>query len=168
LTPERIVLLSTLAPLHDIGKVGISDRILQKPGPLTSDEFAEMRRHPVYGRNVIINAERAAGVRDDVTLAVAKDIVYSHHERWDGSGYPEGLSGQAIPIAGRIIAIVDLYDALLSSRPYHQARPHAAAIAFIAERRGTHFDPDVVDACLRVADKLEAVPRDEPERRAAG
>ena len=168
LTPERLALLSTLAPLHDIGKVGISDRILQKPGPLTSDELAEMRRHPVYGRNVIINAERAAGVRDDVTLAVAKDIVYSHHERWDGSGYPEGLSGRAIPIAGRIIAIVDLYDALLSSRPYHQARTHAAAIAFIAARRGTHFDPDVVDACLRVADKLEAVPRDERQRLALG
>ena len=100
--------------------------------------------------------------------SVAKDIVYSHHERWDGSGYPEGLGGRAIPIAGRIIAIVDLYDALLSSRPYHQARTHAAAIAFIAARRGTHFDPDVVDACLREADKLEAVPRDEPQRLAVG
>ena len=168
LTPERTVLLSTLAPLHDIGKVGISDRVLLKPGPLTSEELAEMRQHPVYGRNVIINAERAAGVRDDTTMAVAKDIVYSHHERWDGSGYPEGLSGRAIPIAGRIIAIVDLYDALLSSRPYHQARTHAAAIAFIAARRGTHFDPEVVDACLRVADKLEAVPRGERETLAAG
>jgi putative two-component system response regulator len=163
LTPERMALLSTLAPLHDIGKVGISDRVLLKPGPLTSEELAEMRQHPVYGRNVIINAERAAGVRDDVTMAVAKDIVYSHHERWDGSGYPERLSGRSIPIPGRIIAIIDLYDALLSSRPYHQARTHAAAIAFIAARRGTHFDPDVVDACLRVAHKLEAVPRGERE-----
>ena len=167
LTPERITLLSTLAPLHDIGKVGISDRVLHKPGPLTPEELAEMRQHPIYGRNVIINAERAAGVRDDATLAVAKDIVYSHHERWDGTGYPEGLSGDAIPIAGRIIGIVDLYDALLSSRPYHQARTHAAAVAFIAARRGTHFDPDVVDACLRVAHKLEVVPRGEPEHLAA-
>jgi CHASE2 domain-containing sensor protein len=167
LTPERITLLSTLAPLHDIGKVGISDRVLHKPGPLTPEELAEMRQHPIYGRNVIINAERAAGVRDDATLAVAKDIVYSHHERWDGTGYPEGLSGEAIPIAGRIIGIVDLYDALLSSRPYHQARTHAAAVAFIAARRGTHFDPDVVDAWLRVAHKLEAVPRGEREQLAA-
>ncbi len=167
LTPERITLLSTLAPLHDIGKVGISDHILHKPGALTPDEFAEMRRHPIYGRDVIINAERAAGVRDDATLVVAKDIVYSHHERWDGSGYPDGLSGDAIPIAGRIIGIVDLYDALLSSRPYHQARTHAAAIAFIAARRGTHFDPEVVDACLRVANRLEAVPRGERQQLAA-
>jgi adenylate cyclase len=168
LTPERITLLSTLAPLHDIGKVGISDHILHKPGPLTAEEFAEMRQHPVYGRNVIINAEQAAGIRDDATLAVAKDIVYTHHERWDGTGYPEGLRGEAIPIAGRIIGIVDLYDALLSSRPYHQARSHAAAVAFIAARRETHFDPDVVDACLRVANKLEAVPRGEREQLAAG
>jgi HD-GYP domain-containing protein (c-di-GMP phosphodiesterase class II) len=117
---------------------------------------------------VIINAEQAAGIRDDATLAVAKDIVYTHHERWDGTGYPEGLRGEAIPIAGRIIGIVDLYDALLSSRPYHQARSHAAAVAFIAARRETHFDPDVVDACLRVANKLEAVPRGEREQLAAG
>jgi adenylate cyclase len=150
LTPERIELLAKLAPLHDIGKVGVPDSILNKPGPLTPDEMAEMRNHTVYGRDVIVNAQRAAGVRDDVTLRMAKDIVYSHHERWDGTGYPEGLRSAAIPVAGRLIAVVDAYDAMISPRPYNRVLSHDEAIAIVARGRATQFDPDVVDACLKV------------------
>src|SRR5262249_49955568 len=101
LTRERIELLSSLAPLHDIGKVGIPDQVLNKPGALTPDEAAEMRKHPALGREVILKAEARVGVRDDATLEMAKDIVYTHHERWDGTGYPQGLAGTAIPVAGR-------------------------------------------------------------------
>src|SRR5204863_604758 len=93
LTPERIELLSSLAPLHDIGKVGIPDHILNKPGALTAEEMAQMRKHPALGREVILKAEQQVGVHDDATLAMAKDIVYTHHERWDGTGYPQGLRG---------------------------------------------------------------------------
>ena len=108
-------MLSSLAPLHDIGKVGIPDHILNKPGPLTPDEMVEMRRHPELGRDVILKAEQQVGVHDDATLAMAKDIVYTHHERWDGTGYPQGLRGADIPIPGRVMAIVDVYDAVVSA-----------------------------------------------------
>ncbi len=154
LTPERIDLLATLAPLHDIGKVGVPDRLLHKPSALTPSEFEEIRRHPAYGRDVILNAERDAGVGDDLTLAVAKDIVYSHHEKWDGSGYPEGLRGTDIPIAGRIIAVVDVYDALRSKRPYSEPMTHDDASTAIVAGTGTHFDPVVVDAFLAASDAL--------------
>jgi adenylate cyclase len=157
LTPERIDLLATLAPLHDIGKVGIADRVLLKPGPLDAAEIEEMRRHPACGRDVIIQAERDAGVRDDETLALAKELVYTHHERWDGTGYPEGLAGDAIPIAGRIVAIVDVYDAMRSPRPYHRAMTHDEVMAIIVKGRGSHFDPAVVDAFLELAPTFEAL-----------
>jgi adenylate cyclase len=154
LTPERIELLSTLAPLHDIGKVGVPDSILNKPGPLTPEELLEMRRHTVYGRDVIVNAERKAVVRDDAILSLAKEIVYTHHERWDGAGYPEGLRGEAIPVAGRILAVVDVYDAATTRTLYRSTLSHADAIAFIRSHRGTQFDPAVVDALDRVSDEF--------------
>jgi CHASE2 domain-containing sensor protein len=157
LTAERIDLAATLAPLHDIGKVGISDQILHKPGPLTPDEFAEMKKHPQYGRDVIINAERAAGVRDDETLAIAKDLVYTHHEKWDGTGYPRGLAGAAIPVVGRVLALVDVYDAMRSPRPYHRAMTHEEVSEIVVRGRGKHFDPAVVDAFLSVAPVLKAL-----------
>jgi adenylate cyclase len=162
LTPERIELLSSLAPLHDIGKVGVPDRVLNKPGQLTPDELAEMRRHPRYGRDVIENAERAAGVRDDLTLAIAKDIVYTHHEWWDGSGYPEGLRGPAIPIPGRIMAVVDVYDAIITRKLYQAPMTNDEAVAFIVKASGTHFDPAVVDAFVRVAPVMHQL-SEEPE-----
>ena len=155
LTPDRVSLLSSLAPLHDIGKVGIPDQILNTPGALTPDEMAQMRTHPVLGRDVILKAERQVGVRDDVTLAMAKDIVYTHHERWDGSGYPQGLCGLAIPVEGRVLAVVDVYDALVARSLYHACRSHEEAVTFITEGRGTHFDPDVVDAFHVVADEFK-------------
>jgi HD-GYP domain-containing protein (c-di-GMP phosphodiesterase class II) len=162
LTPERIELLASLAPLHDIGKVGVPDRVLNKPGHLTPEELAEMRRHPRYGRDVIENAERAAGVRDDVALAIAKDIVYTHHEWWDGSGYPEGLSGTAIPIPGRVMAVVDVYDAIITRRLYQTPMSNDEAVAHIVQSKGTHFDPAVVDAFVNVAPKLHLLSQ-EPE-----
>jgi CHASE2 domain-containing sensor protein len=151
LTPERIDLLSSLAPLHDIGKVGVPDRLLHKSGLLTAEETAEMRKHPGHGRDVILHAERDAGSTDDAILALAKDIVYTHHEKWDGSGYPEGLCGTAIPIAGRLMALVDVYDAVTTRRSYRDPMSHDEAVEFIIRGRGTHFDPAVVDAFLQVA-----------------
>jgi adenylate cyclase len=156
LTADRIELLSSLAPLHDIGKVGVPDRILNKPGALTPEELVEMRRHPVYGRDVILNAERKALVRDDTVLSLAKEIVYTHHERWDGTGYPEGLAGEHIPVAGRILAVVDVYDATTSRTLYGTPMSHDKALATIVSCRGSHFDPAVVDAFERVAPAFAA------------
>ena len=157
LTPERITLLSRLAPLHDIGKVGVPDRLLLKQGALTPEEVAEFRKHPVYGRDVIAEAERQAGVHDDVTLAIAKDIIYTHHEWWDGTGYPQGLKGTQIPIAGRIMALVDVYDALHTKRRYASPRSHDESVTIIVAGRGTHFDPAVVDAFVVVSSVLRAL-----------
>ena len=157
LTPERIELLSILAPLHDIGKVGVPDRLLNKAGVLTADELAEMRKHPAHGRDVILKTEREMGVRDDMTLGIAKDIVYTHHERWDGTGYPEGLRGTEIPIPGRLMALVDVYDAAHTRRPYQQPLTHDEVTAFIVRGRGTHFDPAVVDAFVKVSPVLRSL-----------
>jgi CHASE2 domain-containing sensor protein len=151
LTPERIDLLASLAPLHDIGKVGVPDQLLNKPGALTDDETKEMRKHPVHGRDVIVHAEQDVGTRDDAILALAKDIVYTHHEKWDGTGYPQGLRGASIPIAGRLMALVDVYDAVTSRRVYREPMSHEDAVAFILSGRGTHFDPSVVDAFIQVS-----------------
>jgi CHASE2 domain-containing sensor protein len=151
LTPERIDLLASLAPLHDIGKVGIPDQLLNKPGALTDDEVREMRKHPAHGRDVIVHAEQDVGTRDDAILALAKDIVYTHHEKWDGTGYPQGLRGASIPIAGRLMALVDVYDAVTSRRVYRDPMSHEDAVAFIVSGRGTHFDPAVVDAFVQVS-----------------
>lgn len=159
LTPERIELLSSLAPLHDIGKVGIPDGVLNKPGALTTEELAEMRKHPAYGRDVILHAEQRAGVTDDVILAVVKEIAYTHHERWDGTGYPEGLRGADIPLAGRLVALVDAYDTIVSGRLYRESASHEEAVAFITAGKGTQFDPDVVDAFLEVADEMGRLSR---------
>ena len=157
LTPERIELVSSLAPLHDIGKVGVPDHILNKPGALTAEELAEMRKHPEYGYEVILKAESRVGVRDDVILAVAKDIVYTHHERWDGNGYPRKLRGTQIPIEGRVMAVVDVYDATTTRTLYRPSMSHDDAVKFIVDRKATHFDPAVVEAFVDVAPRFQAV-----------
>ena len=158
LTPERIELLASLAPLHDIGKVGIPDHLLNKPGQLTHDEIEEMQRHPSYGRDVIVRAEQQVGVQDDVVLAMAKEIVYTHHEWWNGHGYPRGLRGEQIPIPGRVVMLVDVYDALTSRRVYRrQPMLHASAVDMIVDGRGTHFDPAVVDAFMQVAADFQSM-----------
>jgi len=151
LTPERIDLMSSLAPLHDIGKVGVPDHILNKPGALTPEELVEMRKHPVLGRDVILQAERRVGIHDDATLALAKDIVYTHHERWDGTGYPQGLRGADIPVAGRVMAIVDVYDATVTRTLYRPTMSHDETVSFIVKGKGTHFDPAVVEAFIKTA-----------------
>lgn len=145
LTPKNIELIYKTAPLHDIGKVGVPDRILLKPGRLTPEEFEEMKRHTIYGRDTLDAAEKILGAQENF-LTIARDIVYYHHEKWDGSGYPEGIAGEAIPASARLMAIVDVYDALISSRPYKEPMSHEQAYAIIREGRGTHFDPDAIDA----------------------
>jgi adenylate cyclase len=157
LTPDRIELLSTLAPLHDIGKVGVADRVLHKPAALTPDEIVEIRKHPALGREVIARAQADVGIGDDRdgVLALAKEIVYSHHEKWDGTGYPEGLRGDEIPLAGRLMAVVDVYDATVMRRRYQQAMSHEAALKVIVDGRGTHFDPSVVDAFVEISGRLQ-------------
>jgi HD-GYP domain-containing protein (c-di-GMP phosphodiesterase class II) len=161
LTPERIDLLSSLAPLHDIGKVGIPDHILNKPGPLTPDEMSEMKKHPALGHEVILKAEQQSGVYDDATLAMAKDIVYTHHERWDGTGYPQGLHGELIPVPGRVMAIVDVYDAAVTRTLYRRTMSHEDTVKFIVAGKGTHFDPAVVDAFVSASPVIEHVSREE-------
>ena len=129
------------APMHDIGKIGIPDCILQKPGKLTPEEWAIMREHPVIGARII-------GVHTIGLLHMAHDIALTHHERWDGSGYPRGLHGEEIPIVGRIVAVADVFDALTTQRPYKKAWPLNEAIAYIREQRGKHFDPRLVEVFL--------------------
>lgn len=160
LTRERIDLLSSLAPLHDIGKVGVPDRVLNKPGALTVQELAAMRKHPLYGRDALLKAEQQVGVRDDAILAMAKDIVYTHHEWWDGSGYPQGLRGEQIPVEGRLMALVDVYDAAVTRNVYRQAMPHEHVVDFIVAAKGTHFDPAVVEAFIQVAASFKDVSHD--------
>jgi putative two-component system response regulator len=143
------------APLHDIGKVGVSDSILLKPGKLTNQEFEEMKRHTLYGRDTILAAERKLG--DISFLRFAREIAYTHHERWDGSGYPEGLKGEQIPVPGRLMALVDSYDALTSKRVYKAKFPHEKAVEIITEEKGSHFDPAVVDAFLEVKENFRQI-----------
>ena len=140
-----IELIVRSAPLHDIGKVGIPDRILLKPGALTPEEWEVMKTHAVLGAQAIERAE--ADVSDGVEfLALAREIARWHHEKWDGSGYPDGLGGDAIPVSARLMALADVFDALISPRVYKPAMSYDEARGIILEGRGTHFDPDVVDA----------------------
>jgi adenylate cyclase len=155
LDKETIDLLYKSAPLHDIGKVGVSDRILLKPGRLTEQEFEEMKQHTIYGRNTILAAERKLG--NTSFLRIAREIAYTHHERWDGSGYPEGLKGEQIPIPGRLMALVDTYDALTSKRVYKSKIPHEKAVEIITEEKGSHFDPEVVDAFLKLKENFQEI-----------
>ena len=155
LDDETIDLLCKSAPLHDIGKVGVSDRILLKPGKLTEQEFEEMKKHTTYGRDAILTAERKLGKTS--FLRFARDIAYTHHERWDGLGYPEGLKGDQIPISGRLMALADAYDAITSERVYKSQLPHEKAVEIIAEAKGLQFDPDVVDAFLEVKENFRSV-----------
>ena len=151
-----IELLFKSAPLHDIGKVGIPDAILLKPGRLSGDEFEIMKKHTTYGRDAIASAEKHLGI-DNSFLRLAREIAYSHQEKWDGSGYPEGLSGEAIPLSARIMAIADVYDALISKRVYKPAFSHEEAIALIHKGRGNHFDPQLVDIFMEISDEFARI-----------
>ncbi len=158
LTSDVIGLLYKSAPLHDIGKVGIPDRILLKPGKLTAEEFEIMKTHTTLGRNAIVSAEK---LMDSPTtfLDTAREIAWTHHERWDGKGYPRGLAGSAIPFSGRIMAVVDVYDALVSRRIYKPPIPHEEALSIIGEVSGSHFDALVVEGFLEIADQLPTIAR---------
>ena len=145
LDEKTIGLLFKSAPLHDIGKIGIPDAVLLKPGPFDSDEMTIMKTHTQLGRDAIEQAERQLGMEVDF-LRLAKEIAYSHQEKWDGSGYPEGLAGEAIPLSARLMALADVYDALISRRVYKPPFSHAQAKEIICNGRGSHFDPAVVDA----------------------
>nr|WP_319393652.1 two-component system response regulator [uncultured Desulfobacter sp.] len=152
LTDEVIDLLYKSAPLHDIGKVGVADGILLKPGKLTEEEFSEMKNHTIYGRDALKVAEEKLG--DNSFMKYARRIAYTHHEKWDGSGYPNGLKGEDIPVSGRLMAIADVYDALISKRVYKPPFSHAKAIDIITKDSGSHFDPAMVETLLMIEDEF--------------
>jgi len=152
---RTIDLLFKSAPLHDIGKVGVPDKILMKPGKLTDEEFEEMKKHTTYGRDALRIAEQKLG--SNSFMRYAREIAYTHQEKWDGSGYPEGLKGDQIPISGRLMAIADVYDALISKRVYKPPFTHQKAVSIIAEERGNHFDPEMVDAFVAIADDFRLI-----------
>jgi response regulator RpfG family c-di-GMP phosphodiesterase len=150
LSKDDLEMIVQLAPLHDIGKVGIPDQILLKAGHLTHDEFEVIQKHTEYGWGAIQVAEDRAGIEENPFLQAAKDIAYTHHEKWDGSGYPKGLKGKEIPISGRIMAIADVYDSLISKRVYKEPLSHEVAVEMISEGKGTQFDPDLIDVFLQI------------------
>lgn len=156
LTDSYIQMLFKSAPLHDIGKVGIPDRILLKPGKLDSQEFEIMKTHTTLGRDAIEHAEKQLGMQVEFLL-MAKEIALSHQEKWDGSGYPQGLRGEAIPLSARLMAVADVYDALISRRVYKPSMPHEKAVSIIFEGRGQHFDPDITDAFMLLQDEFRAI-----------
>ena len=162
LTPRNIQLLLKSAPLHDIGKVGIPDHILLKPGKLTPEEHEIMKTHSQMGYFALEQAEKDAERPIDF-LAIAKDIALCHHEKWDGSGYPAGLAGDAIPIPARLMALADVFDAIIFQRAYKPPLPFEQALAFIKEKRGSHFDPDVVDAFLACLDEFQSIAKQNAE-----
>lgn len=156
LTHQYIATLFRSVPLYDMGSIGIPDRILLKPGGLTTAEFDIMKTHTTLGRDAIDNAEKTLG-SGAAFLSVAKEMVYSHQEKWDGSGYPQGLAGEQIPVSARLMAIADVYDALISPRVYKEGLPHDKAVQVIFQSRASHFDPDMVDAFIEIQDDFHAV-----------
>ena len=156
LNERMIELLYKSAPLHDIGKIGIPDSILLKPGKLTVEEFEVMKTHTTLGRKAIEDAERRLGMRV-AFLSVSKEIAYSHQEKWDGSGYPQGLAGDQIPVSARLMAVADVYDALINKRVYKAAFSHDQTCSTIVKGKGTHFDPDMVDAFVSIAEDFRSI-----------
>ena len=156
LSNETIELLFKSAPLHDIGKVGIPDRILLKPGRFSLEEFEIMKTHAILGRDAIVAAEEHLNTPKSF-LQLAREIAYGHQEKWDGSGYPQGLAGDAIPISARLMALADVYDALISQRVYKKGMPHEQAVDIIRQGKGQHFDPDIVEAFLEIADEFQTI-----------
>ena len=164
LTEEIIDQLSKSAPLHDIGKIGVPDRVLLKPGRLTEEEYEEMKRHTTYGREAIERAEHAygQGVKESF-LQIGKEMAGTHHEWWSGGGYPMGLRGEEIPLSGRIMAIADVYDALICRRRYKPAFTHEQAVAIIAQGKGVHFDPELVATFLEIHETFRQIANDFPD-----
>lgn len=143
------------APLHDIGKVGVRDNILLKPGRLTDDEFEEMKKHIYFGNNAILTTEKNLG--KTTFLSTAREIAFGHHEKWDGTGYPLGLKHDEIPVSARLMAVADVYDALISKRVYKPPYSHETAKKIMAAGKGSHFDPDVLDAFLTMEQTFRTI-----------
>jgi putative two-component system response regulator len=150
LAPELCEQLRIASPMHDVGKIGVADAILLKPGPLDADERAEMERHPVIGYRILSGSGAEL-------LDFAASIAWTHHERFDGSGYPRGLTGEEIPLEGRIAAVADVFDALTSDRVYRPAFSRAQACAMMRAARGSHFDPQVLEVFLEAEDEISAI-----------
>ncbi|MDC7218434.1 MAG: response regulator [Spirochaetales bacterium] len=159
LTPGMIDLLVKSAPLHDVGKIGVPDAILLKQGKLDDEEFKEMKRHTLYGWGSLKRAEDTmdGDMKNDSFLRFAREIAYGHHEKWNGEGYPEGLMGEEIPLSCRIMAIADVYDALISERVYKKPFTHTKACSIIEQDGGSHFDPEIVSCFLRCKDQFRDV-----------
>lgn len=156
LTSYNIEMLHKSAPLHDIGKVGIPDNVLLKPSKFKPEEFEIMKKHTNLGFDAIKQAEHQLGTKMDF-LQMAKEIALSHHERWDGSGYPQGLVGDNIPLSARLMAVADVYDALISHRIYKKGISHKKAVDIITQGKGTHFDPDIVEAFIEIQDEFNKI-----------
>ena len=152
---NTIDILYKSAPLHDIGKVAVQDEVLLNPGKLTDDAFEEMKKHTIYGRDTILAAQKKLG--NTSFLRIAREIAYTHHEKWDGTGYPQGIKGNEIPISGRLMAVADVYDAFISKRAYKPAFPHEKALKMVLENKGKHFDPDVVDAFTELGNTFRKI-----------
>ncbi len=155
LDADIIKLMFKSAPLHDIGKVGVPDRILLKAGALNQEEWVEMKKHAAHAYDAICRAEQALG--SSSFLHSAREIAYTHHEKWDGTGYPRGLKGDDIPLSGRLMSLADVYDALISKRVYKPAYSHEKARGIILDGKGSYFDPDIVDAFIEIEDQFIAV-----------
>jgi putative two-component system response regulator len=156
LNDDTIDMLFKSAPLHDIGKVGIPDAILLKPESLTVAEFEIMKTHAALGYSALRVAEEQTSAENSF-LRYAREIAYGHHEKWDGTGYPQGLKGNATPLSARLMAVADVYDALISKRVYKSAFPHAQAMEYIIEQRGRHFDPQIVDALVAIENVFKEI-----------
>jgi len=146
LTDDVIEMLYNSAPLHDIGKVAIKDNVLLKPGKLTDDEMGEMKMHAYYGYKALDDAEQHS--KCESFLTIAKEMAFTHHERYDGEGYPTGIAGEDIPLSGRLMAVADVYDALISKRVYKTPIAHSKSVEIIISEKGKAFDPDIVDAFI--------------------
>ncbi|MDR1390232.1 MAG: response regulator [Treponema sp.] len=155
---EPDIIVKAMA-LHDVGKIGIPDNILLKPGKLDADEYEIMKTHTTVGKNIIEEMMKAVVDKDSIYLRHCLDIAYCHHERYDGRGYPRGLSGEQIPLAARLASLSDVYDALVCARVYKAAMSYEEAIAIIAEGRGTQFDPDLTDAVIHIQDRFAEISR---------
>ncbi len=152
LNREQRTMMQYAAPMHDVGKIGIPDGVLMKAGKLTADEFKIIKLHTVIGSRILSGTTLPL-------LELAKEIALSHHERWDGGGYPLGLRGNDIPISGRIVAITDVFDAITSERVYKEAWPIEQALEYLMEMRGKQFDPDIVDAFFAIENQMTSVRR---------
>jgi putative two-component system response regulator len=153
--------LFEMAALHDIGKIGVPDQILLKPSTLSENEFEEMKKHTLHGANALSLAERE--LKSSSFLRLARRMIASHHERWDGKGYPKGLKEDDIPVEGRLMAVADVYDALISRRVYKEALPHEEAVQIMRSGRGTQFDPDILEAFLELEKEFQRIASEYPD-----